>query len=131
MGRREMKMGHRGDVSRSDATVLWVARVTGGLMVLVLGFVMVVNIVSPMGETPPRGWEWFGLSMFPLGVFVGYALAFWRNLAGGTTALACLLVWLVYVRFATGVLLIAAVIAVPGILYLVYAARVRRRESRQ
>jgi hypothetical protein len=116
-------------VSWTDRALLWAARITGGVMVALLGFVIVVNAVGTTRDALPRGWEWFALAMFPLGVFVGYALAFWRPMVGGITALMCLAAWLIYVRFAANLPLIAAVIAVPGVLYLVHAVKTRRKES--
>ena len=116
-------------VARSSRALLWAARITGGLIVAVLGFVVVVNVVGPTAEALPQGWEWFGLAMFPVGVLVGYALAFWRPTAGGIAALACLAVWLVYVGFATGVLFVAAIVAVPGVLYIIHAVNGRQKKE--
>jgi len=122
-------MSVTGDVARAGRALLWTARIYGGVIVAVLAFVMVVNIINPTGDAPPTGWEWFGLAMFPLGVFVGYALAFWKPMAGGITALACLAAWLVYVEFATGILFVAAIVAIPGVLYVVHAAKARQEGS--
>jgi len=122
-------MSDAAGVRGPSRALLWTARITGALMFAVLGFVIVVNIASPQGEALPQGWEWLGLAMFPFGVFVGYGLAFRWPMAGGVTALVCLAVWLFYVRFASGILLIAALVAVPAVLYVVHAANARRKKE--
>lgn len=111
---------------RELRVLLWSARITGGLFVAILAFVIVVNLIGPAGEASPKGTEWLGLAMFPFGVFVAYALAFRWGLAGGVLAIACLLGWLAYVSFTPNILPIAAIVAVPGVLYVVHGLLSRR-----
>jgi hypothetical protein len=96
----------------------WIA---GGLFVAILAFVIVVNFVAPINEPAPKGSEWFGLAMFPFGVFVAYALAFRWGALGGTLALLLLLGWWAFVGFKPVILVIVGVAAIPGILYVLYA----------
>ena len=67
--------------------------------------------------------------MFPFGVFVGYALTFRWRLAGAVVGLVCLLVWLAYVRFTPRVLPVAAVLAAPGVLHVLYSRAARGKET--
>lgn len=112
----------------SHRALFWTARIAGGVMAAILGFVIVVNIINPTGENAPTGMEWLGLAMFPGGVFVGYALAFMWPMTGACVALGCLLGWLVYIGFEPGVLVIAAVVGAPGVLYVIHAVKARRKE---
>lgn len=109
--------------------LLWSARITGGIFVATLAFVIVVNFVQPAGEPMPTGKEWFGVAMFPFGVFVAYALAFRWKLAGGVLALACSFGWWAYVGFTLRILPIAAMVGVPGVLYVVYSLLSRKGEQ--
>jgi hypothetical protein len=103
----------------------WIARITGGLYVVALAFVVAVNFLGAEAEPAPTGREWLGLAMFPFGVLAAYALAFRWKLIGGAMALLCLLGWLVYVGFEADIIPIAAVVAIPGVLYLVYGCLAR------
>jgi len=105
--------------------LLWIARITGGIFVATLAFVIVVNFVTSTSE-PPQGSEWFGLAMFPFGVFVAYALAFRWKLAGGVLAILCSFGWWAYVGFTMGILLIAVMVGIPGVLYVVHDLLSRR-----
>jgi hypothetical protein len=120
-------MGGGRTVALWSRVLLWTARITGWLMFAALGFVVVINVVNPQGEALPHGWEWFGLAMFPLGAFVGYGIALRRSMVGGLTVLVCMAVWLAYIRFATGVLVVAAIVAAPAILHVVHAATARQK----
>jgi len=115
---------------RGLRVLLWSARIAGGIFVATLAFAIVVNFVGPTREALPQGSEWFGLAMFPFGVFVAYALAFRWKLIGGVLGIACLLGWWAYVGFTLRILPIAVLVAIPGILYVVYCLLSRRRERR-
>jgi hypothetical protein len=107
--------------------LLWIARGTGGLYVAVLVFVIAANFFAASAEPVPEGREWLGLAMFPFGVLLAYALAFRWELIGGALAILCLFGWLVFVEFDADIIPIAAVVAIPGVLYLVYGCLVRGR----
>ena len=107
--------------------LLWTARITGGLYVAILVFVIVASFLAASAEPAPEGREWLGLAMFPFGVLVAYALAFRWELVGGALATLCLFGWLVYVGFDADIIPIAAVVAIPGVLYLVYGCLARGR----
>jgi hypothetical protein len=67
----------------------WIAR---GWSILSIIYVL----ISAAGESlrnqgsGPTGQEWVGLMLFPFGVCIGLALAWFREGVGGITALACL-----------------------------------------
>jgi hypothetical protein len=96
------------------------SRISGALMVATLAFVIVVNFVFPTEGSSPTAWEWLGLAMFPFGVFVAYILAFRFGLLGGSLVIALLLGWWVYVGFKIPILVVAAIVAVPAILYVLH-----------
>jgi hypothetical protein len=56
-------------------------------------------------------------------------LAFRWKLIGGVLALACLFGWWVFVGFEPKILPIALLVAIPGVLYVVYCLLSRRREQ--
>jgi hypothetical protein len=97
------------------------AWITGGLLVGALAVAIYTNFLAPNAEPAPKGSEWLGLAMFPFGVFVAYALAFRWGALGGTLALLLLLGWWAFVGFKPVILVVVAIAAVPGILYVLYA----------
>lgn len=111
---------------RGLRVLLWIARITGGIFVATLAFTIVVNFVTSTSEPLPQGSEWFGLAMFPFGVFVAYALAFRWKLAGGVLALLCSFGWWAYVGFTLRILPIAVMVGIPGVLYVVHGLLSRR-----
>ncbi len=115
---------------RGLRVLLWSARITGGIFVATLAFATVANFVGPTREALPQGSEWFGLAMFPFGVFVAYALAFRWKLIGGVLGIACLFGWWAYVGFTLRILPIAVLVAIPGILYVIHDLLLRKREQR-
>ncbi len=118
-----------GPQRRGLKVLLWCARILGGLFVAILAFVIVANFVAPSEEPLPTGTEWFAIAMFPFGVFVAYALAFRWELAGGVLAIVCMLGWWAYAGFTAYVLLVSALVGIPGILYVVYGLLSRRRSQ--
>ena len=112
---------------RGLRALLWSARITGGLFVAVLLFVIVVNFVVSTAGPMPTGNEWLGLAMFPFGAFVAYALAFRSRLIGGVLAIVCLFGWWAFVGFEPKILPIALLVAIPGILYVTHALLSRNR----
>ncbi|MEA3409712.1 MAG: hypothetical protein U9Q95_05120 [Candidatus Eisenbacteria bacterium] len=116
---------------RGLRVLLWSARITGAIFVATLAFTIVVNFVTSTSEPLPQGSEWFGLAMFPFGVFVAYALAFRFRLIGGALAIVCLFGWWVFVGFEPKILPIAVLVAIPGVLYVTHALLLRRSERRR
>lgn len=114
---------------RGLRVLLWCARILGGLLVATLAFAIVVNFVGSTSEPAPTGKEWLGFAMFPLGIFVAYALAFRWELAGGALGILCSLGWWVAVEFDPDILPIAMFVAVPGVLYVVYGLHSRKPAS--
>ena len=96
------------------------ARISGTILVATLAFAIYANFFAPSATPAPTGSEWFGLAMFPFGVFVTYLLAFRWGTLGGTLALLLLLGWWAFVGFKLAILVVAAIVGVPGILYVLY-----------
>jgi hypothetical protein len=111
--------------SRSIGALRLSAWITGGLMVGALAVAIYANFLAPNAEPAPKGSEWFGLAMFPFGVLVAYVLAFRWSTAGGALALVLLLGWWAFVGFKLAILVVAAIAAIPGILYVLYGMRAR------
>jgi hypothetical protein len=105
------------------------ALITGGILVAALAFAIYANFLAPSATPAPKGSEWFGLAMFPFGVFVAYVLAFRWGTVGGAAALLLLLGWWAFVGFKLAILVVAAIVAIPGILYVVYGVLARGNTS--
>jgi hypothetical protein len=116
-----------GPPRKGTRALLWVARSLGALYVALLAFTVVANFFGAGAEPAPTGREWVGLAMFPFGVLLAYALAFRWELTGGALAILCLIGWLVFVEFDADIVPIAAVVAIPGALYVVYGCLARGR----
>ena len=83
MGRPRSKSGsfHPG--------VLWTARICGGLVVVLFVFVAISGLLSSEEPLPtPR--EWLPLSLFRIGLCVGYVVAWRWQFVGGVVSLGCL-----------------------------------------
>jgi hypothetical protein len=77
------------------------------------------------------GRQWLALVFFPLGIVVGFVVAWWKEGLGGGITVASLLifylifVWLLGGNLARGVWFL--VFAIPGFLFLAAAAIARAR----
>lgn len=116
--------------SRSPSRgILWTARVLGGLVVALFILITVSDLLSPE-RAFPTPLEWFQLSFFPIGLCIGYVVAWRWHLAGGVISLACMVAFFV-VMSASGspVHGVAAFypFAVPGLLFLLYSYLARGR----
>ena len=96
-------------------TLRWAARLLSVLSTVVL-------LLFLFGEPFPVAritWkEWIGLALFPFGIVIGFAVAWWRELLGGAITIACLL--LVCFLFVNdfGRSWTFFVITLPGFLFL-------------
>ncbi len=105
-------------ISRGPRLLLWIARIMGTLIVLFCVTMMIAYAVNPH-EAPPEDFEVVLLLLFPIGMCVGYLLAWKWPLIGGVFSLACLVTFLVALGEADMVLTIAF-LAIPGVLFTVY-----------
>ena len=79
----------------------WAARawsVLSVIYVLISAAAETLRVQSP----GPTGQEWIGLALFPIGVCVGLALAWFREGLGGTFALACLVAFYAWNLIGSG-----------------------------
>lgn len=102
----------------------WVARAWSiATILLVAGFIVGEGVqVSP-------GLEALGFVFFPLGICLGLLLSWWKERAGGTVTLACLLIFYGVHFAAAGRFPAGAgwfVFAAPGLLFLVCGLSERR-----
>ena len=109
--------------------LLWIARVLGGLVVLLFIVVTVFDLLSPQ-RSFPTPLECFQLSLFPIGVCVGYLVGWRWPLVGGVVSLACMVAFF-FVMSASGspVHRVPAFypFSVPGLLFLLYGFLARAR----
>ena len=103
------------------ATVMrWIGRVWSILSIL---FVLVFAIGESMGSSGPRPGlhEWVGLALWPIGVCLGLALAWYREELGGILALGFLMAFYVWNLLRSGHLPrgpYCFLVAAPGLFFL-------------
>lgn len=103
----------------------WVARVCS----LLNACLAVAFAVGERGA-PPTAQEWVGLAFFPIGVLIGIAIAWFREVPGSVVALASLALfylwnWVVSRGWPGGPFF--ALLAAPGVLFLLAALLAPRR----
>jgi len=109
----------------------WVARgwsIFSILLVLVFAFGEGGNGPRPMAQ------EWVGLALWPIGVGVGLAVAWYREELGGILALGCLIAFYVWNVLRSGHLPRGPfffLIAAPGLLFLAAGFLSHRSAARQ
>ena len=102
--------------------VLLLARIIAGALMMLVLVTMVGEAVSPERALPTPV-EMLGLAMFPIGVCVGYAIAWKRPMVGGLVSISCLagfVVWLLVQRDSLRVFPVLLVFALPAVLMIVY-----------
>ena len=70
--------------------IRWTARITGVISTLVLSLFV---FGEPFHASRITAVQWLGLLLFPVGVVIGFAVAWWRELLGGLITLGSLLVF--------------------------------------
>ena len=118
--------GQAASSSGGHRALLWVARIMGTLIVLFCVMMMIGYAVNPH-EPVPEDFEMFLLALFPIGMCVGYLVAWKWPLIGGVVSLVCLATFLVALGEADMILTIAF-LSIPGVLFVVYGV-LRRRLS--
>jgi len=108
---------------RGRRALLWTARIMATLIVLFVLTMAVGYAVNP-NEPMPEDFEILLLALFPVGMCVGYILAWWKPLAGGIVSVAAIVVFLVALGEAD-MLAIMSFLGVPGVLFIVYGVRSR------
>lgn len=110
---------NRNDERTVEMALHWSARILS----LVSTYVILLFFVGERFEITRIGArEWVGLLLFPFGVIVGFALAWWKEGLGGAISIACVLgFYLVYGLVLNGRLnqgWAFFVLALPGFLFL-------------
>ena len=110
--------------SHLTATILrWTARLLSlGTLAIVLAFAF--------GEGTPRAKEWLLLAFFPIGLIIGLAIAWWRELPGALIALASMAAFYLACLAASGRVPTGPyflLLATPALLFL--AAGLLRRTA--
>jgi hypothetical protein len=98
----------------------WTARVWSILSVV---FILIFVVGEGMGGGGPRPSpkEWVGLALFPIGVCVGLAAAWFRERWGGILAFGCLIAFYTWDRLLSGHWPrgpFSFLVAAPGLLFL-------------
>lgn len=96
-----------------------------------------VLLLFVFGEPFPiakiRAVEWLGLLLFPVGVVVGFAVAWWREGLGGSITIASLLAFYVVFVFLMNESLSEGgwflVFAIPGFLFLISSLMSRSQKA--
>jgi len=90
----------------------------GVLIVLFTVMMMIGYAVNP-NEPLPNNDEALLLLLFPVGMCVGYLLAWKWQLLGGVVSIACMTTFLIALHEADMVLTMAF-LSIPGVLFIVY-----------
>ncbi len=109
-------------MTRGRRVFLWVARGLSALVILLFVLVLVAGLVD-RSEPLPTGREWLELSLFPIGMCVGYALGWRWQLLGGVVSLGCIASFLMMMALrGNSVFGVPAFyfLAIPGVLLLLY-----------
>lgn len=110
--------------------IRWTARVTSVISTFILSLFV---FGEPFPVTKITGTEWLGLMLFPVGVVIGFAIAWWRERLGGLITLGSLLAfYMVFVfvmneRLTEGAWFL--VFAFPGLLFLVTSLMTSSKKS--
>ena len=97
----------------------WIARI---LSIVSTSVVLLIFIGSPLEISTIAAREWVGLSLFPIGVVFGFAVAWWKEWLGGSiTTFSLLGFYLIYGLLLNGRInqgWAFIVFAFPGLLFL-------------
>ncbi|HEX6731892.1 MAG TPA: hypothetical protein VF074_17830 [Pyrinomonadaceae bacterium] len=109
------------DRPKVGQVVRWTARAISLLSTFVL-LLFIFGEGEPFQVTRIRAVEWLGLLLFPVGVVVGFVVAWWREgLGGGITVVSLLAFYVVFEFLLNGKLTQGVwffVFASPGFLFL-------------
>ena len=102
--------------------IRWTARITGVISTLILSLFV---FGEPFPVAKITAVQWLGLLLFPFGVVIGFAVAWWREALGGLITLGSLLaIYMVFVFVMNENLTKGGwflVFAFPGLLFLLSA----------
>ena len=113
-------------VPRDLRVTILVAKIVGTLFAAFLVFMMIGSAVNPMGEQGgglPD--EWLLMLFFPVGLCLGYLIAWRWPLLGGAFSVGCLIVFLIGEGQAA-LVGIAAILGAPALVLIVCGWLLRR-----
>ena len=73
--------------------------------------------------------QWMGFAFFPVGLVIGFAIAWWKESLGGAITVASLLLFYLFYPSGAGNIWAFFVFAIPGLLFLVSGLLPRSGES--
>ena len=120
-------------ISYTVPAIRWTARVWSVLSILAVLVFAIGEIGQGNGQRPTLQ-EWVGLALWPIGVCVGLAVAWYREEIGGSVALGCLLAFYLWNVFRSGHLPRGPfffLIAAPAVLFLIVRPLSRNRTAGQ
>jgi hypothetical protein len=106
--------------------LLWIARILATIIV-VFNVLILIPQASDLESASLTPRDALLLAFFPIGMCVGYAVAWLWPLAGGIISLSCIAVFLVLLGEADMVAILS-ILGIPGILFVIYGI-LRRRVS--
>ena len=110
---------------RGLTVLLWVARGTSGLIVLLMAVTLISGALDPEG-IPPTADEAVALALFPVGMCIGYIAAWKWPLWGGVVSCVCVAVFLLLMR-EPDVVPPVVIMTLPAVMFVVYGLLMRWR----
>ena len=104
-------------VPRNLRIFLWATRIISNLIVLFIVLFLIGYTVNPQGN--PTQNEIILLILFPIGMCVGYLVAWKWPLVGGTISLSCNIIFLI-LKSGAGMITMVTIFGIPGILFILY-----------
>ncbi len=113
------------NVPRGLRVLLWTTRIVATLIVVLMAFMLIGD-----AGNPPTSDEILLLALFPVGMCVGYVVAWRWPLVGGSISVACIVIFLMTLGEAeTSMVGIVSMLGIPGILFILYALLTRRTNA--
>lgn len=106
----------------------WTARV---LSIVSSAVLLLFILGEPFEVSRITARQWMGFAFFPVGLVIGFAVAWWKESLGGAITVASLLLFYVLYLRGVGSIWAFLVFAIPGLLFLVSGllAQAHSRES--
>ncbi|HSE34270.1 MAG TPA: hypothetical protein VLA93_22035 [Pyrinomonadaceae bacterium] len=110
--------------------IRWTARITSVISTLILSLFV---FGEPFPVRKITGVEWLGLMLFPVGVVIGFAVAWWREGLGSTISIGSLVAFYIVFVFVMNEPLTDGgwflVFAFPGFLFLISSLMTGSKKS--
>jgi hypothetical protein len=111
--------------SQEYRPLLWTARIMGTLIALFALMMVFAYAVNPQGSGTATTRETVMLAFFPIGMSVGYLVAWKWPLIGGIVSIVSVAVFLIMIREAA-MLGIVSFLAIPGALFIIHGVLARQ-----